>query len=128
MLRRCWLVVALLGSACGGGLERVAFDTDLLRYQPGGRVGLSLVNTSNTALGINLCLSQLITDDRKTTGPADGEACVLEPQSLAAGERLDVRKVLPAATPSGTWRYETTIRLPGGLGEKVFTPPFSVAN
>lgn len=111
---------------CGGGLERVAFATDLLSYQPGGRVGLSLVNTSATTLGINLCLSQVVSADGKTPGPADGESCVLEPQSLAAGERVEVRKTLPARTAAGSWRYETTIRLPSGAGEKVFSPVFTV--
>ncbi len=127
MTRRSWLLSVLLLSACGGGLERVAFVTDLLAYAPGGRVGLSMVNTSATPLGINLCLSQLVSEDGKTTGPADGETCVLAPQSLAPGAQFDVRKAIPAATPVGIWRYETTIRLATGSGEKVYTPAFTVA-
>lgn len=111
---------------CGGGLERVAFATDLLSYRPGGRVGLSLVNTSSTSLGINLCLSQVVSADGKTPGPSDGESCVLEPQPLEPGARLDVRKTLPATLTPGTWRYETTIRLLNGAGEKVLTPAFTV--
>jgi hypothetical protein len=125
MRRGFWLLAFLL-PACGGGLERVSFATDLLSYQPGGRVGLSLVNTSATSLGINLCLSRVVSEDGATTGPADGESCVLEPTPLEPGQRLDARKTLPAATGSGTWRYETTIRLPSGLGEKVLTPTFTV--
>lgn len=112
--------------SCGGGLERVGFATDLLSYQPGGRVGLFLVNTSATTLGINLCLSQVVTADGKTTGPSDGESCVLEPQPLEPGARVEVRKTLPASLIPGTWRYETTIRLVNGAGEKVLTPAFTV--
>jgi hypothetical protein len=113
--------------ACGGGLERVSFATDLLSYQPGGRVGLTLVNTSATNLGINLCLSRVVSEDGATPGPVDGEACVLEPTALEPGKRLEARKTLPATTAAGTWRYETTIRLANGAGEKVLTPPFTVS-
>ena len=119
--------VLLVLSACGGGLERAAFDTDLLTYRPGTRVGLSLVNVSATTLGINLCLSQLVQEDRKTVGPSSGEACALEAEGLEPGARVDARKTLPASTPAGTWRYETTLRLPSGDAEKVFTQPFTVA-
>lgn len=126
MFRSLWLGSLLL-TACGGGLERVAFATDLLSYQPGARVGLSLVNTSSTTLGINLCLSQVVSADGKTPGPVDGESCVLEPQPLESGARIDVRKTLPARIGVGTWRYETTIRLPRGAGEKVLSPAFTVS-
>ncbi len=112
--------------SCGGGLERVAFSTDHLSYQPGGRVGLSLVNTSSTVLGVNLCLSQVVSADGKTQGPSDGESCVLEAQPVEPGARVEVRKTLPARISAGTWRYETTIRLPSGAGEKVLSPPFTV--
>jgi hypothetical protein len=127
MIRWSSLVALLSFASCGGGLERASFDTDLLSYEPGGRVGLSLVNVSTLTLGINLCLSQLVQEDRKTTGPADDESCSLEAIPLAPGERFDARKLVPAATPAGTWRYETTLRLPNGTAEKVFTPPFTVA-
>jgi hypothetical protein len=120
-----WLLAVLL-PGCGGGLERVSFGTDLLSYQPGGRVGLSMVNTSATPLGINLCLSRVVSDDGATAGPADQETCVLEPVSLEPGQRLDARKSLPATIAAGTWRYETTIRLARGAGEKVLTPAFIV--
>jgi hypothetical protein len=120
-----WLLVVLL-PGCGGGLERVSFGTDLLSYQPGARVGLSLVNTSATPLGINLCLSRVVSDDGATAGPVDQETCVLEPVSLDPGQRLDTRKTLPPTITPGTWRYETTIRLARGAGEKVLTPAFTV--
>lgn len=126
MTRWLSLVVLLSFVGCGGGLERASFDTDLLSYEPGARVGLSLVNVSTLTLGINVCLSQLVQEDRKTAGPADGEACQLEATPLAPGERFDARKLIPAETPAGTWRYETTLRLPNGNAEKVFTPPFTV--
>lgn len=125
-MRWSFFVVAVLLSGCGGGLERVAFASDLLTYTPGSRVGLSLVNVSATALGINLCLSRVVSEDGQTPGPSDGESCVLEATRLEPGERLDARKGLPAALPAGTWRYETTIRLPSGAGEKVLTPAFKV--
>lgn len=123
-----WLSLVALVSfvSCGGGLERASFDTDLLSYEPGARVGLSLVNVSTLTLGINLCLSQLVREDRKTTGPSDGESCQLDATPLAPGERFDARKLVPAGTPAGTWRYETTLRLPNGNAEKVFTPPFTI--
>lgn len=118
--------LALFFLSCGGGLERVSFATDQLSYLPGGRVGLTLVNTSATNLGINLCLSRVVAEDGVTAGPAGGEACMLEPQPLAPGDRLDARKTMPATIAPGTWRYETTIRLANGAGEKVLTPAFKV--
>ena len=107
-------------------MERVSFATDLLSYRPGGRVGLSLINASATSLGVNLCLSRVVSEDGKTPGPADPESCVLEPQPLEPGGRVDARKTLSTAIPPGTWRFETTIRLPSGAGEKVLTLPFTV--
>jgi|APLak6261679142_1056127.scaffolds.fasta_scaffold00079_7 hypothetical protein len=127
MRHRLALLSVLLFTACGGGLERVSFVSDLLSYRPGGRVALTMVNTSAQPLGINLCLSQLVGEDRQTAGPAGVEMCDLAAEPLEPGDQLEVRKVLPSGTPAGTWRYETTIRLPSGLGEKVFTPPFTVA-
>lgn len=125
-MRQClWLLVVLTG--CGGGLERVSFATDLLSYVPGGRVGLTLVNTSASTLGINLCLSRVVSEDGATAGPADQESCALEPQPLEPGKRLDGRKALTSTIAPGKWRYETTIRLATGLGEKVLTPVFTVS-
>lgn len=126
-MRQCfWLVLVIL-TGCGGGLERVSFATDLLTYAPGRRVGLTLVNTSATPLGINLCLSRVVSEDGATAGPADQETCVLEPQPLEPGQRLDGRKSLATTIAPGRWRYETTIRLTSGLGEKVLTPVFTVS-
>ena len=90
-------------------------------------MGLSLVNASATDLGINLCLSRVVTEDGKTPGPTDPESCVLEPQPLVPGGRVDARKTLGTAIAPGRWRFETTIRLPSGAGEKVLTPPFTVS-
>jgi len=126
-MRGCLVTLLTLVSGCGGGLERAAFATDLLSYRPGGRVGLSLVNTSAANLGINLCLSRIVSEDGKTAGPADAENCVLEPQPLEPGDRLDARKTLSATVPVGKWRYETTIRLANGAGETVLTAPFTVS-
>lgn len=125
MRRGTWLLTIFL-SACGGGLERASFATDLLSYRPGERVGLSLVNTSATNLGINLCLSRVVSEDGATAGPGDGESCVLEADPLEPGQRVDARKTLPSTIAVGTWRYETTLRLVSGAGEKVLTPPFTV--
>lgn len=127
-MRRSLLLGAVLLTACGGGLERVAFTTDLLTYKPGDRVGLSLVNVSSSSLGINLCLSRLVSNDGQEPGPADSESCTLEPMALAAGGRLEHRKTLPAEAKPGTWRYETTIRLGTGAGEVVLTPSFNVTS
>lgn len=124
---RLSLLVAVVLSGCGGGLERVAFATDLLSYAPGGRVGLSLVNTSATNLGINLCLSRVVSEDGKTAGPVDAESCVLEPQPLEPGARVEARKTLSTTVAAGRWRYETTIRLANGNGETVLTAPFTVS-
>ena len=107
-------------------MERVSFSTDLLSYRPGTRVGLSLLNAGATDLGVNLCLSRVVTEDGKTPGPADPESCVLEPQPLKPGERVDARKTLSTSIVPGRWRFETTIRLPSGAGEKVLTSPFTV--
>ncbi len=126
-MRLRFVLLATLVSGCGGGLERVAFSTDQLSYQPGGRVGLTLVNTSATNLGINLCLSRVVSQDGKTPGPADGESCALEPQPLEPGARVDGRKTLSTSIAPGTWRYETTIRLANGAGETVLTAPFTVS-
>lgn len=125
-MRPSFFVLAVLLSGCGGGLERVAFATDLLTYAPGSRVGLSLVNVGATDLGINLCLSRVVSEDGQTPGPSDGESCMLEATALAPGARMDARKGLPVSLGAGTWRYETTIRLPSGAGEKVLTPAFKV--
>ncbi len=125
-MRLRFVLMAMVVSACGGGLERVAFATDQLSYQPGGRVGLTLVNTSATHLGINLCLSRVVTVEGKAVGPRDGESCVLEPRSLEPGARVDARKTLPPLIGAGIFRYETTIRLANGAGETVLTAPFTV--
>jgi hypothetical protein len=124
-MRRSFLLGAVLLAGCGGGLERAAFTTDLLTYKPGGRVGLSLVNVSSTNLGINLCLSRVVSE-KGEPGAADGESCTLEPITLEPGARLEYRKTLPADAQPGSWRYETTIRLARGAGEVVLTPPFDV--
>lgn len=126
MPRRGWLFLLLL-AGCGGGLERASFATDLLGYPVGARVEVSLVNTGATALGTNLCLSQLISADGKTPGPRSVESCELDVQVLQPGERLTFRKQLPTFLTGGSWRYETTIRLPNGLGEQVLTLPFTVS-
>ncbi|MDP2269416.1 MAG: hypothetical protein Q8K32_01720 [Archangium sp.] len=127
-MRLHFVVLAMIVSGCGGGLERVAFATDQLSYRPGGRVGLTLVNTSASNLGINLCLSRVVSEDGKTAGPADGESCVLEPQTLEPGARVDARKTLSPSIAAGMWRYETTIRLANGAGETVLTAPFAVGS
>jgi len=126
-MRRSLLLLAVLLTGCGGGLERASFATDLLTYRPGARVGLSLINVSATNLGINLCLSRIVKEDGATPGPVDPEGCVLEPQPLEPGDRVDARKAMATAIAPGTWRYETTILLPSGAGEKVLTAPFKVS-
>jgi hypothetical protein len=126
-MKRFFLLSAVLLCGCGGGLERVAFATDLLDYKAGGRVGLSLVNTGATKLGINLCLSRVVSEDGKTAGPADQEMCALEPEPLEPGARVDARKTLSSTIAPGKWRYETTIRLANGGGETVLTQPFTVS-
>lgn len=125
MRRGTWLLAFFL-SGCGGGLERASFATDLLSYRPGDRVGLALVNASATSLGINLCLSRVVSEDGATAGPVDGESCVLEAEPVEPGQRVEARKTMPPTIAAGTWRYETTIRLLSGAGEKVLTPPFTV--
>ncbi len=126
-MRSRLVLLAILFCGCGGGLERVAFATDLLSYRPGGRVWLSLVNTSATRLGINLCLSRIVSEDGKTAGHADAESCVLEPEPLEPGNRVDARKTLSSTVAVGRWRYETTIRLANWTGETVLTAPFEVS-
>lgn len=126
-MARILLLSAVVLCGCGGGLERAAFATDLLTYKPGGRVGLSLVNASATNLGINLCLSRVVSEDGKTVGPADQETCALEPEPLEPGARVDARKTLAVTIAPGRWRYETTIRLANGGGETVLTQPFTVS-
>jgi hypothetical protein len=126
-MKRFFLLSAVLLCGCGGGLERVAFATDQLTYKAGGRVGLSIVNTSATRLGINLCLSRVVSEDGKTTGPADQETCALEPEPIDPGARVDARKTLSTTISPGRWRYETTIRLANGGGETVLTQPFTVS-
>lgn len=127
MVRRSAGLLLLLLAGCGGGLERASFATDLLTYTPGGRVELSLVNTSATALGVNLCLSQLVSADGQTEGPTGVERCDLDVLPIEPSERATFRKQLPAALAPGRWRYETTIRLPNGLGERLLTLPFTVS-
>lgn len=118
------LGVVLVG--CGGGLERVTYVTDALTYAPGGRVELALENVSAYDVKVNLCLSQLRKPDGSDAGLTDAETCDLAQQRLKPGERVSARKLLPTATPAGKYRYEATITLPGGAGETVLTPVFSV--
>ncbi|MFT3710836.1 MAG: hypothetical protein QM817_24695 [Archangium sp.] len=122
-----FLLVASLGSlGCGGGLERVSFSADDVSYARSARVGLSLTNVSPVAVGVNLCLSQLVSADGKTTGPSEAAGCALEPVPLQPGDFVESRKTIPAELAAGKWRYATTIRLPNGAGEKVLTDEFEV--
>jgi hypothetical protein len=113
------VVVLLVLSGCGGGLERASFSADDVTYARSERVGLSLTNVSTVSLGVNLCLSQLVSADGKTTGPSEASGCTLEPEVLEPGS-------IPADLAVGRWRYATTIRLPNGAGEKILTPEFEV--
>jgi len=112
--------------ACGGGIERAAFVTDALTYAPGGRVELQLENVSATQLSVNLCLSQLRKEDGSDPGITNVETCDLEQTRVKPGERLSDRKTMPSGVPAGKYRYEATITLPSGAGEKVLTPVFTV--
>lgn len=127
MLRRSVLLVVVASSGCGGGLERVSFVTDLITYARDGRVGLAMTNVSPGTVGANLCLSQLVSADGKTTGPSEAGSCAsLEPVPLQPGKSVEVRKTIPTNLAPGRWRYATTITLPNGAGEKVLTPEFTV--
>ncbi|MBL8910879.1 MAG: hypothetical protein JNM17_09280 [Archangium sp.] len=119
-----FLTLALCG--CGGGLERASFSADDLIYARSGRVGLSLTNVSTIKLGVNLCLSQLISSDGKTMGPSEAATCELEPKIVEPGDSVEGRKTIPAGLTPGKWRYATTIRLPTGAGEKILTQEFDV--
>lgn len=119
-------VLFLLLSGCGGGLERAAFSADDVSYSRAGRVGLSITNVSTLTLGVNLCLSQLVSADGKTTGPSEAANCDLQSTPLEPGDSLDGRKLIPADLAPGKWRYATTIRLPSGSGEKILTGEFDV--
>jgi hypothetical protein len=120
------VVVLLVLSGCGGGLERASFSADDVTYARSERVGLSLTNVSTVSLGVNLCLSQLVSADGKTTGPSEASGCTLEPEVLEPGSFVESRKTIPADLAVGRWRYATTIRLPNGAGEKILTPEFEV--
>lgn len=120
------LVLALGAVGCGGGLERASFAADDLTYARSGRVGLSLTNVSTIKLGVNLCLSQLISADGKTMGPSEAASCELEPKIIEPGDSVESRKTIPANLAPGRWRYATTIRLPTGAGEKILTQEFDV--
>ncbi len=123
-MRKLWWCLVLAG--CGGGLERVTYVTDRLEYPPGGRVMLSLGNVSGTPVKVNLCLSQLVLENGEAAGVANVEACErLEGEIVAPDEQLSVRKTLPR-TLSGRFRYEATVVLPSGAGERVLTPAFTV--
>ena len=59
---------------------------------------------------------------------ANVETCSdLEAEVLAPGAERSVIKTVPA-TISGRFRYEATITLPSGAGERVLTPVFTVQN
>ncbi len=123
---RKWCTAAFFLLACGGGLERASYATDALSYAPGGRVQLSLGNVCDRELGANLCISQLVTEAGEPTGLSDDELCDVAMQPLLPGERLVHRKTMPVDTPPGRYRYEATIVLPNGLGERIFTEVFTV--
>lgn len=127
MSRRSWVLAVVALSGCGGGIERVSFVTDLITYARDGRVGLEMTNVSPNPVGVNLCLSQLVSADGKTTGPSEGSSCLtLEATPLQPGKSVEVRKTIPNSLAPGRWRYATTITLPNGSGEKVLTPEFTV--
>lgn len=125
-MRLAGAVLALVLSGCGGGLERASFSSDDLTYARSGRVGLSLTNVSTIKLGVNLCLSQLISADGKITGRSDATECELEPKIVEPGDSVEGRKTIPATLAPGRWRYATTIVLPNGQGEKILTQEFDV--
>jgi hypothetical protein len=127
MARGALTLAVAVFSACGGGLERVSFVTDGLSYARGERVGLELTNVSANAVGVNVCLSQLVSADGKTTGPSEAASCEsLEPAPLAPGKSVTGRKLIPPGLTPGTWRYATSIRLGNGANEKILSPEFSV--
>lgn len=126
-MRNSWLIAATVFAACGGGLERVAFVTDQLTYQPGKRVGLSLVNVSGNTVGVNLCLSRVV--DSKglpVTNVQLDERCDSEFQRLDPSVQFDGRKVLSPDASTGQWRFETTVRLASGGEERVYSNFFTV--
>lgn len=104
----------------------MTYVTDALSYAPGGRLELQLENVSAYDVKVNLCLSQLRKGDGSDSGLTNAETCDLEQTSLKPGERLTERKTVPAGATPGTYRYEATITLPGGAGETVLTPVFTV--
>ncbi len=116
----------LLLSACGGGLERASYMTDAITYAAGARVELRLVNVSARDLRVDLCISQLVKEDGAGADLPGDEDCPLEQVQLAPGEEARTLKTLPSDTPAGRYRYEATIVLPIGAGERVFTQPFTV--
>lgn len=123
-MRKLWWCLVLAG--CGGGLERVTFVTDQLNYIPGGRVMLSMSNVSATDVKVNLCLSRLVDEQGEAVGVANNESCdAFEAQLVAPGEQLFERKRMPTSV-SGRLRYEATITLPSGSGERVWSPVFTV--
>ena len=129
MKRLVLLVVCLAAASCGGGLERASFSADGVTFAHGERVGLTLTNVTQGQLKVNLCLSQLISADGKTTGPSEAASCdSLEPSPLEASKSVNARKSIPASLPAGRWRYETTITLPNEKTEKVLTQEFDVTN
>ncbi|MBD0321619.1 MAG: hypothetical protein ICV87_14880 [Gemmatimonadetes bacterium] len=131
-------LLALSAAACGSGFvasdPAVEVATDRAAYAPGDTVRVTLRNVSGETLGYNLCISKL---DRRAADawttvdvfPGPGGACSMELRTLPAGESVQVRRAIPAATSAGTYRivYNGIGPLRGeGRNRDVATPAFTV--
>ena len=131
-------LLALSAAACGNAI--VASDTavevtaDRAAYSAGDTARVTFRNVSGESLGYNLCISKL---DRRSADawttvdvfPGPGGACTLELRRLPAGESVQVKRAIPAATAEGTYRL-----VYNGIGayrgesrnREVSTPAFTV--
>lgn len=131
-------LLALSAAACGNAFvasdPAVEVTTDRAAYAPGDTVRVTMRNVSGESLGYNLCVSKL---DRRSADawatvdvfPGPGGACTMELRHLPAGESVQTRRVIPAATEAGTYRlvYNGIGAYRGdGPNRDVATPAFTV--
>jgi hypothetical protein len=126
--------VALL-PACNGLLSdpdpvEVVYEADRQVYSPQDEIVTTLHNTSDTAVGYNLCTAAL---EERTGGGwkqvqrTPEHPCALILFTLAPGESATYREPASALPGPGTYRLRTAVEAPvPGPQRGVVTEPFTV--
>lgn len=129
------LAAAALLSACNGLMSDpdrvdVVYDADRGAYTARDTIVTTLVNTSDTGVGYNLCGAAV--ELRTTTGWTrvarnPEQPCILPLYILRPGERATYREAASRLPGPGVYRLRTRIETPvPGPSADVVTAPFTV--